>query len=394
MQMASTQEKRNTLMRQINKWRELQLTYMPGAVIPPSHTPEDNVEDAETAENVPLVLPSNLDSERRDKICLHQVAEHEQLLRMAQLQDSLIELRHARKIRRKLMLNHYTQVAGQGQRANTRSRTVLNSVENRIAKFVERYRVAYRALLELDPTGGWRATYLELKDDDNRGPGKENDEEGFGDGSYFRSWIWLPNPQVPANTTNGDCGEEGASEDDVNELLRVEWTTSFARLERWNEEVELLQEEMRRVVAFLDWRSQDWLARVEAPRGDLTPDIRSGVNAYAKKQAAVYRNLAASFAKLWYPTLVSHGLNHSWAAEYMTTNGLPVTETAVPAPNVQGTPGPSRGISVVSTVPSVAEVTTRSSLILEEADYSEDSGLEDSDLDSADFWDDDDDLGF
>jgi len=370
---------------------------MPGAIIHPSHMPEDNVEDTETAENVPLFLPSNLDSERREKICLQQVAEHERLLRMAQLQDSLIELRHSRKIRRKLLLNHYIQIAGQGQRANTRSRTVLNSVENRIAKFVERYRIAYQALLKLDPTGDWQATYLELKDDDNRGPGKEDDEEGVGDGSYFRSWIWLPNPQVSADTANGDSGEEGVSEEDVNEVLRVEWTTSFARLERWTEEVELLQEEMRRVVAFLDWRSRDWLARVEARRGDLTPDIQSGVNAYAEKQAAVHRNLAISFTKLWYPTLVSHGLNHSWAEEYTMTNGLPVTETAIPAPNVQGTPGPSdksRGISMVSTVPSVAEATTRGSLILEEADYSEDSDLEDSDLDSADCWDDDDDLGF
>ena len=113
---------------------------------------------------------------------------------MAQLQDSIIKLRHARKIRRKLLLNHYTQIAGQGQWANTRSRTVLNSVESRIVKFVKRYRIAYRALLQLDPSGDWQEVFLELKDSDNRGPGKENDEEGTGDSSYFRSWIWLPNP--------------------------------------------------------------------------------------------------------------------------------------------------------------------------------------------------------
>jgi hypothetical protein len=81
-----------------------------------------------------------------------------------------------------------------------------------------------------------------LKDCDNQGPGKESDRDGVGDGSYFRSWIWLPNPQV-LDTADGEAGEEGASEEDVNEILRVEWTTSFARLERWSEEVDLLQEE-------------------------------------------------------------------------------------------------------------------------------------------------------
>jgi len=370
---------------------------MPGAIVHPPHMSEDNVEDAETAENISLLLPSSLNSERREEICLQQVAEHERLLRMAQLQDSLIELRHTRKIRRRLLLNHYMQIAGQGQRANTRSRTVLNGIENRIAKFVGRYRLAYQALLELDPTGDWRKTYLELKDNDNRGPGKESDEEGVGDGAYFRSWIWLPNPQVP-DTANGDIGEEGASEEDVNEALRVEWTTSFARLERWSEEVELLHEEMRRVVAFLDWKSRDWLARVGASRGDSTPGVQSGVNAYAKKQAAIHCNIAVSFAKLWYPALASHGLDCSWAMEYMTKNGVPLAETAIPASNMQGTSRSSKishgGISTVLPVPSTMEATTHSSLILEGADHSEDSSLDDSDLDSVDYWDDDDDLDF
>ena len=217
---------------------------MPGAAANPLQPSEDNAEDnVETAEAVPLLLPSSLDPGRRERICLQQVAEHERMLRKAQLQDSLIELRHTRKIRRQLLLNHHVQVAGGGQRVSTRSRTVVNNVENRITKFVERYRTAYRALLQLDPTGDWRETFLELKDSDNRGPWKEDNEGGVGDGSYFRSWIWLPNPRAPS-AAGGEEGEDGASEEDMNEFLHVEWTTSFARLERWSEEVDLLQEEM------------------------------------------------------------------------------------------------------------------------------------------------------
>ena len=380
-------------MRQIGKWWELQLVCMPGAAINPLQTSDDTEDDdIETAENVPLLLPSSLDPETRMRICLQQVAEHERLLRMAQLQDSLIELQHARKVRRRLLVNHYTQVAGQGQRANTRSRTVMNSVENRIAKFVGRYRAAYQALLQLDPTGNWQQTFLELKDSDNRGPGKEADEEGVGDGSYFRSWIWSSNPQV-SDTPSGEVGEEGASEEDVNELLRVEWTTSFARLERWAEEVDLLQEEMRRVVVFLEWRSKDWLAKVDVRREGLASGVQSGLGAYAKKQAAVYHDLAVSFAKLWRPTLVSHHLRHSWVTEYMTEHGVSL-DTSISVSRVRGifkfrTSNESRN----STLPappnsSVAEGTAGSYLLLEETD-SEDSGLEDDGSGSDFDWDDD-----
>ena len=310
---------------------------MPGVGAAPLNPSGDDAEDDDTepAEGIPLLFPSSLDIERRERVCLHQVAEHERRLRMAQLQDSLTELWHTRKIRCKLLVNHHVQVAGQGQRANTHSRAILNNVESRIAKFVEHYRLAYRALLQLDPTGGWQDTYLELKDGDNRGPGKERDEDGVGDGSYFRSWIWLLNPRAP-DTADGDAGEEGASDEDVNEVVRVEWTTAFARLERWREEIELLQEEMRRVVMFLEWKSRGWLVKAEAPRGNATPDVESGLNAYARKQAAIYHALAISFAQLWRPTLVSYGLEHSWITNFLTQNGVSLTVSDGPAVSKRG----------------------------------------------------------
>ena len=394
-QIASIQEKRNALMWKIGKWRELQLIYMPGAIVNPLQISEDDAEDnIEMAENVSLFLPSNVDPGRRESVCPQQVAEHERLLRMAQLQDSLVELRHTRKVRRRLSVNHRTQIAGQGQRANTRSRAVINNIENRITKFVERYRATYHALLQLDPTGNWQETFLELKDSDNRGPGKEVDEEGVGDGSYFRSWIWSSNPQV-SNLANDEAGEECASEEDVNEILRVEWTTSFARLERWAEEAELLQEEARRVVAFLEWQSRDWLAKVDARREGLVSDIQSGLGAYARKQAAIYHNLAISFLKLWHPTLISYDLQRSWVTEYMVEHGVSLTDTNIPAPRARGifkfrvSNESDNSTSVSSDLP-VTEEATGGCRLPEEDDDSEESGSEgsDSDLDLDD-WDED-----
>ena len=150
---------------------------------------------------------------------------------------------------------------------------------------------------------------------------KEVEERGVGDGSYTPSWIWLSNPRArdPAGATDAD---EGATDEEVNDAMRVEWAMSFARMERWAEEVELLQEEMRRVVAFLEWKSTDWLTKREARLALVTPDIQSGLDAYARKQAGVYRDLAVSFSMLWHPTLVSYNLNHSWATAYLQRHGV------------------------------------------------------------------------
>ena len=83
--------------------------------------------------------------------------------------------------------------------------------------------------------------------------------------------------------------------------------------------MELLHKEMWRVVMFLEWKSWDWLARIGAHGEGLAPDVQSGLDTYAKKQAAVYHNLAVTFAKFWRPTLVSYGLQHSWIRVYDDT---------------------------------------------------------------------------
>jgi hypothetical protein len=329
-------------MRQIRRWQQGQLAYMPGAVTPsfPTNdhdTDEDDASDSEAPENIALVLPSELEPTRRDTVCLHHVAEYEQQLRTAQLQDSLIELRRVRRIRYSLLMNHRTQIAGAGQRPSTRSRTVASTVDERIAKFAQRYRTAYSALLRLDPAGTWQETYLELKDEDNRGPGKEDHEKSLGDGSYTFSWIWLLNPRV-RNVDGGEVahGEDGASDEEVNEVMRVQWATSQARLQRWAEEVELLQEEMRRVVMFLEWKSEDWLAKQDVRSTSVSSGVQSGLSAYARKQAAIYHDLAVSFVRLWRPTLISHNLEHSWDTKYMKEHGISPSGIEAPTPQDRG----------------------------------------------------------
>ena len=67
---------------------------------------------------------------------------------------------------------------------------------------------------------------------------------------------------------------------------------------RWSEEILLLQEEMRRVLAFLSWKSNEWWGRKGLLTG-LSAGDAEGLAAYAYRQAALYHGLSEKFAKKW-----------------------------------------------------------------------------------------------
>ena len=263
--------------------------------------------DNSKPETWPLLLPSDIPRDERSP-CHKKVIETERALRLAQLQDSLAGLRQSRRALRNLRLYFKKNMAGEGVKTQTKSRTIETNANDRINRAVWRYRTAHRALLELDPTGDWAAEYRELRDEDNRGPLKEAEEGGTGDGRYIPSWIWAA-PSAMVLPGEGSAAEQ----QEINETVRHEWMTCRARADRWKEEEELLQEEMRRVIVFLEWKSRTWFEKVGNRAGSCTPDIQHGVDAYARRQANVYRELAISFAGQWLPYLNACRLETKWA---------------------------------------------------------------------------------
>ena len=277
----------------------------------------------------PLLLPSELTEDDRS-LCYPGIVETEQSLRLAQVQDNLIDLRRLRRTLRSLRTYFRLNLVGEGQKPQTKSRASESGVTYRIIRTVRRYRLAYTALLFLNPTGDWRRVYQELTDKDNRGPGKELNERGVGDGYYAMSWIW-----------GGSFGSEAEGED-VNETVRHEWMTCRARADRWREESDLLQEEMRRVIAFLEWKSGSWAQKVGSRSGSVTVDIQHGIDSYARKQASVYHELAFSLAKQWIPCLLALKLDISWAKSYSWAHEIISLEAGDPTTSVDtpssGTP--------------------------------------------------------
>lgn len=67
---------------------------------------------------------------------------------------------------------------------------------------------------------------------------------------------------------------------------------------RWTEEVELLQEEMRRVLQFLLWQAEWWEQQASRIAGS-SREHTEGVVAYAMRQASIRRLMRAHCIKLW-----------------------------------------------------------------------------------------------
>ncbi|KAJ7430848.1 hypothetical protein B0H11DRAFT_1685620, partial [Mycena galericulata] len=71
-----------------------------------------------------------------------------------------------------------------------------------------------------------------------------------------------------------------------------------ARKVRWEEEVLLLHEEMRRVLHYLAWQVDWWRARMSV-RPNTLLELHAGLAAYAAHQALAYEELVAYFKADW-----------------------------------------------------------------------------------------------
>ncbi|PPR06984.1 hypothetical protein CVT24_011010 [Panaeolus cyanescens] len=296
-QEADFQEQCAALQRRILLWRDTQKAYMPSV-----NELTDGMEDEESdveVEAIPLCLPSSLTPEQRAPI--NRLANAEGRLREAQLDEALGEICRLRRILSGVTAFKTHNLGGEGNKANTRIRSTYSRLNERISSAKQLYRAAYSALLVLDGNGMWRKTFQELRDEDIRGPGKD---VGDSHGKHLVSWIWLTRR---SKTDDSPGVAERSSLQLLDEGLRVEWARSRARSCRWEEEVQLLLEEMRRVVRYLRWKSV-WWENEASRRPNADEDIKLGLSSYAYKQASFYQQLAKSCQTYWTKGLKKLGL--------------------------------------------------------------------------------------
>ncbi|KAF7295802.1 CxC2 domain-containing protein [Mycena chlorophos] len=210
--------------------------------------------------------------------CTREIMTYELGCASGEANEALALIRQLLLVRTHMLLqkDRYAR----GVKANTRSNTQIATINERVRRAVAQYQAAWRALQVLgeelrDRT--WAETLKELKADDVRGMPRKH----FGDPARQRgskaasgtteeplvlrpegeesrakrsrgrardplplSWIWL---QSVASRQDGESEE-------MDEALRIEWARTRARALRWEEELDLLEEEMRRISEFLIWR--------------------------------------------------------------------------------------------------------------------------------------------
>jgi hypothetical protein len=160
------------------KLHDVQGQYMPGlrqwiALQNPPFADDNNAKP----ETIKVYLPSSLPAVMRETVCAAGLAAQEDCLRNAQAADALRDLRsglHTRTFAHRFKRKH---ISGQGM--YTKSRTLLDAIEDNIRDASSRYRVARAALLALRGPGEWEQVLQVLRKEDARGMNERvmNEEE-------------------------------------------------------------------------------------------------------------------------------------------------------------------------------------------------------------------------
>lgn len=336
-------DQRELLRSNIEGWEQIRSVYMPGLVqlLAEQGTSVPAIWDSNpNPEDVQLWLPSSIPGDRRRDICAEAVHDIELKLRVIQCTASLQGLRQVLRLKARMI--HFKQKNVTGQREGTRSCSIIDRVHARAIRFVQKYWVARLARLALEGPGSWELIHRELKNEDVRSYSAKAKKKDAN-----RHSIWEDGDEPPTQTTSGvfdsdsdsdledltqdmraDAGRLTAvqelkrckkgtgetrkdlswiwtttplewKEGEADHMLRAEWARSRARTQQSREEVHLVLEEMRRVLAFLDHSARAWGERIVARGSDASPSLMEGLQSYANKQILHQKELAATFRELW-----------------------------------------------------------------------------------------------
>ncbi|KAJ7446844.1 hypothetical protein B0H11DRAFT_1745358, partial [Mycena galericulata] len=309
------QERRIAFFVKLAKFRKLQAIFMPGAASLISEEEADRDSDAPPpkAEKIKLWMPHEMSDSDRTAGCVRGLVDIEIRLRVSQCLNALVLMRSRLHAKRHFLMFRTENVHGQINK--TKAAMLVAQLGERVTACAERYRKGHAALLRLqhaaiDPQ------FRKLNESDIQldGDFAESDEAsrkklamlGAGRGARaprnapgtskrVMSWIWT--------AQGGEAeGEEHLHEcesfaKDVRAYL-IRKRAAVPRKLRWEEEVLLVREEMRRVVRYLDWQVAWWEGMIDS-RQDAAPRVREGANAYARKQVWVHRRIAEHFQMTW-----------------------------------------------------------------------------------------------
>ncbi|KAJ7058985.1 hypothetical protein C8F01DRAFT_990382 [Mycena amicta] len=293
-------ELRVSFFKKLRNWETHQAVFMP--VVEDLRAAEEETRDrdvpAPLAEDTKLWLPSDMTSAQRRRDCRRGLVEAELRLREGQCGDALCKLRGYLQAKHHLIDHRNANAVG--QLASTRSNTLIGHITSQGHREMTKYREARRAGLELKATF---CPHFQVLDDDDARVGVEVESDAAalgraGTSARVRNEPTVPKIIKPVTWIWSVGGDPDAQE--LHDAVRVQWTKAQARRDRWVEEVEIIREEMRRVLRSLETVQRDWKARGEGRvAGEADAELAAGARAYAKRQQAIYQRIALSFKAQW-----------------------------------------------------------------------------------------------
>ncbi|KAJ7119884.1 hypothetical protein C8R43DRAFT_900853 [Mycena crocata] len=295
-------ERTSKLRRKIESWMAQQERFIPRCKWLRRWEHQARVRAARTrpwpgvkVQNIALWLPSAMMKQPRGRQrsdVSKEVQKIEYPLRVGQANEALHDIQRHLLVRTHMY--KFKDKHQRGVRSNMCSKQKIDALEDRIRRAAAQYRAARTALVSLGRAleeHGWELTLKELKDEDIRArPRATFSDPERQRGRVVRplSWIWI------SQTTAQKAGEPQA----MNEALRIEWAKARARRFSWCEEVDLLEEEMRRIIKFFTWWAGWWMGLIDQ-RALVDDAQREGETAYASRQAALRLALRDSFISKW-----------------------------------------------------------------------------------------------
>lgn len=156
-------DRRKAIQKKIKHFRQLLPTYLPNYV---KAFPTVIAQGPELAEDVHLPLPSSLTPQVRAENCPVNVTSAEERFREAQAFEALEDMR--RYLRQRSFASTFKIKNVTGQRANTRARQWINTINNKVVNAKLLYRRARTCLLSIRGPGDWEKTLRVLADADVR----------------------------------------------------------------------------------------------------------------------------------------------------------------------------------------------------------------------------------
>ncbi|KAL0567977.1 hypothetical protein V5O48_014022 [Marasmius crinis-equi] len=262
-------------------------------------------------EAAPLYLPSGLPEQVRSLPEMGKWVQMEASFRRGQLQSALDGLRSHLFIRTRLNLQRTLHV--RHQHAAVRARQVMARNDHKIDVFKAKYCSAWAALKTLVGEESIGLPQLHKADVSSYdevdthalrnvrkvlGTQRRNGTVSEAGSRIPKDALVKPGESVKRLSWIWTTYDVSTDSDELQQVMRIEWSKSWARKRRWAEELALVEEEMRRALITLKYEAAEWKCRA-AVEGELESTLKEGMNAFAYQQAAIRDALASNFEALW-----------------------------------------------------------------------------------------------